>query len=131
VPPTASQHEHAERRADEHGKTPGVPVIGIGASAGGLDAFKKFLGAMRADNGLAFVLIPHLDPKHESLMAELLGRHTIMPVVEAVEGTAVERDHVYVIPPDKYLTIHGGVLRLTGPVQRASSQTAIDLFLRS
>ena len=62
---------------DEHKpERPGPPVAGIGASAGGLDAFKKFFAAMPADSGIAFVLIPHLDPKHESLMVELLGRHT-------------------------------------------------------
>ena len=64
---------------------PGPPVAGIGASAGGLDAFKRFFSAMPADSGVAFVLIPHLDPKHESLMVELLARYTKMPVVEATE----------------------------------------------
>src|SRR5262245_61365379 len=60
-----------------------VPIVGIGASAGGLDAFKKLFAAMPADSGAGFVLIPHLDPKHESLMVELLSRHTKMPVIEA------------------------------------------------
>jgi two-component system, chemotaxis family, CheB/CheR fusion protein len=69
---------------------PGPPVAGIGASAGGLDAFKRFFGAMSADSGVAFVLIPHLDPQHESLMVELLARTTSMPVVEADEGMAIE-----------------------------------------
>ena len=64
----------------------GFPVVGIGASAGGLDAFKKFFKAMPADCGMAFVLVPHLDPKHDSLMVELLARQTAMPVVEAGEG---------------------------------------------
>ncbi len=110
---------------------PGPPVAGIGASAGGLDAFKKFFAAMPPDSGMAFVLIPHLDPKHESLMVELLARCTTMPVVEATEGLAVLADHVYVIPPNKYMTIQGGVLSLTGPVLRGGLQTSIDLFLRS
>ncbi|MGE5191336.1 MAG: chemotaxis protein CheB, partial [Deltaproteobacteria bacterium] len=109
----------------------GPPVAGIGASAGGLDAFKKFFTAMPADSGIAFVLIPHLDPKHESLMVELISRHTTMPVVEAADGMAIEANRVYVIPPNKYMTISGGVLRLTGPVERAGPQTSIDLFLRS
>jgi two-component system CheB/CheR fusion protein len=107
------------------------PVVGIGASAGGLDAFKKFFSAMPPDSGIAFVLVPHLDPAHESLMVELLARHTTMPVVEAENGMAVEANRVYIIPPNKYMTIHGGVLRLTGPVERRASQTSIDLFLRS
>src|SRR5215471_2809196 len=107
------------------------PVAGIGASAGGLDAFKKFFAAMPADSGVAFVLVPHLDPAHESLMVELLARHTTMPVVEAENDMPVEANHVYIIPPNKYMTIHNGVLRLTGPVERRTSQTSIDLFLRS
>ncbi len=108
-----------------------LPVAGLVASAGGLDAFKKFFAAMPADSGIAFVLIPHLDPSHDSLMVELLSRHTSMPVVEAAEGTAVEANHVYIIPPDRNMTISGGVLRLTGPVDRGGWQTSIDLFLRS
>src|SRR5713101_566846 len=110
---------------------PGPPVAGIGASAGGLDAFKKFFAAMPADSGVAFVLIPHLDPKHESLMVELLARHTKMPVVEATEGMVVEANRVCILPPNKYMTISGGVLRLTGPVERRGLQTSFDLFLRS
>ena len=117
------------RRANQGG--PKLPVAGLVASAGGLDAFKKFFTAMPADSGIAFVLIPHLDPTHESLMVELLARHTSMPVVEAVEGMAVEPNRVYVIPPNKNMTISGGVLRLTGPVAHAAWQTSIDLFLRS
>jgi two-component system CheB/CheR fusion protein len=106
-------------------------VAGIGASAGGLDAFKKFFAAMPPDSGVAFVLVPHLDPAHESLMVELLARHTPMPVVEAANDLPVEANRVYIIPPNKYMTIHGGVLRLTGPVEGRTSQTSIDLFLRS
>src|SRR5437870_7284 len=113
-------------------REPGMaPVVGIGASAGGLDAFKKLFTAMPTDCGVAFVLIPHLDPKHESLMVELLARYTKMPVVEATDGAAVEANRVYIIPPNKYMTIAGGILRLTGPVERAGPQTSIDLFLRS
>jgi len=119
----------ADSAPGEH--KPGPPVAGIGASAGGLDAFKKFFAAMPADSGVAFVLIPHLDPKHESLMVELLARYTKMPVVEAEEGMAALANRVYVIPPNKYMTISGGVLRLTGPVERGGLQTSIDLFLRS
>jgi two-component system CheB/CheR fusion protein len=110
---------------------PGPPVVGIGASAGGLDAFKKFFAAMPPDSGIAFVLVPHLDPAHESLMVELLARHTTMPVIEVENDMPVEANHVYIIPPNQYMTIHGGILRLTGPVERHAAQTSIDLFLRS
>jgi two-component system, chemotaxis family, CheB/CheR fusion protein len=109
----------------------GFPIVGIGASAGGLDAFKKFFSAMPADSGAAFILIPHLDPTHESLMVELLARQTKMPVAEAADKLKVESNHVYIIPPNKYMTIDGGVLILTGPVQRRTMTTPIDLFLRS
>ena len=109
----------------------GPPVAGLVASAGGLDAFKKFFTAMPPDSGIAFVLVPHLDPQHESLMVELLSRHTAMPVVEVAEAMLVEANHVYVIPPNKYMTISGGVFCLTGPVKRGDWQTSIDSFLRS
>lgn len=110
---------------------PGPPVVGIGASAGGLDAFKKFFAALPSDSGIAFVLIPHLDPRHESLMVELISRHTKMPVAEAEDGMPVQANHVYIIPPNKYMTISGGILRLSGPIERGGPQTSIDLFLRS
>ena len=103
--------------ASEQGRLK-VPVAGFVASAGGLDAFKKFFAAMPPDSGIAFVLVPHLDPEHESLMVELLTRHTSMPVVEAAEGMVVEANRVYIIPPNKNMTISSGVLRLTGPVER-------------
>ncbi len=108
-----------------------VPVAGLVASAGGLDAFKRFFTVMPADSGIAFVLVPHLDPSHASLMVELLARQTAMPVVEAVNGMAIEANQVHIIPPNKNMTIEGGVLRLTGPVERGGWQTSIDLFLRS
>jgi two-component system CheB/CheR fusion protein len=101
------------------------------ASAGGLDAFKRFFQAMPPDSGMAFLLVPHLDPHHESLMVGLLGKYTGMPVVEATEGVGVEPNRVYVIPPNRYLAVSHGVLRLTGPVERRAQQTAIDFFLRS
>ena len=110
---------------------PQFPIVGIGASAGGLDAFRKLLGGMPADSGMAFVLVPHLDPTHESLMADLLARSTTMPVVEAGEDMPVEVGRVYVLPPNKYMTIGGGRLHLTGPVERRGLPTSIDLFLRS
>jgi two-component system, chemotaxis family, CheB/CheR fusion protein len=126
-PTTIAAMPHVGDRAG----TPRPFVVGMGASAGGLDAFKKFLAAMPSDSGLAFVLVPHLDPTHESLMVTLLAKHTAMPVAEALEGVLVEADHVYVLPPNKYMTISEGVLHLTGPVERRGLQTSIDFFLRS
>jgi two-component system CheB/CheR fusion protein len=108
-----------------------VPVVGMGASAGGLNAFKKFFSKMPAAGGLAFVLIPHLDPRHESLMVALLTKYTAMAVVEAGDGMGVEADHVYIIPPNKDLTIRDGVLHLSAPVEARRLDTSIDSFLRS
>ncbi|MBC8873605.1 MAG: PAS domain S-box protein [Planctomycetes bacterium] len=115
---------------NEAGK-PGFAVVGIGASAGGLDAFKQFFAAMPADTGMAFVLIQHLDPNHESLTVELLGRHTDMPVVQIRDEMRVEPNHVYVIPPNAYLTISGKMLHLTEPIERRGVRVPIDFFLRS
>jgi chemotaxis methyl-accepting protein methylase len=108
-----------------------IPTVGICASAGGLEAFKGFFAAMPPDSGVAFVLIPHLDPHHESLMAELVGRYTKMPVVEAADQMPIRPNHVYVLPPNAYMTLVDGKLRVTGPVERGGLQTSIDLFLRS
>src|SRR5207245_10265576 len=77
-------------------KAPELAVVGMGASAGGLDAFKKFFDAMPADSGLAFVLIQHLDPTHESMMVELLAKHTAMPVAEVNNQMPIQANHVYI-----------------------------------
>lgn len=108
-----------------------LSVVGIGASAGGLDALKKLFGAMPEDPGLAFVAVPHLSPTHESLMVELLAQHTTMPVVEVEDGMPVERNCVFVIPPNNSLIIRDRTLYLSPPPETASAQTAIDSFFRS
>ncbi len=120
VPGPPTRAEHTESVADL--ARPGFPVVGIGASAGGLDAFMKFFKAMPADSGMAFVLIPHLDPKHESLMVELLARQTQMPVSEAAEGQSIQVNHVYIIPPNKFLAIHDGRLLLTASRNHAAGR---------
>ncbi|MFG1245538.1 chemotaxis protein CheB [Xanthobacter flavus] len=74
-------------------------VVGVGASAGGLDACKRLLSALPGGHGMAFILVLHLDPTHESLMADLLAPHTSMVVQQAADGMPVEADHLYVIPP--------------------------------
>ena len=106
-------------------------IVGIGASAGGLDAFKNFLTAMPADSGLAFVLVQHLDPTHESLMVDLLARHTRMQVLQVEDQMKVQRDHVYMIPPNKSLTVKDGILHLSKPVERRGMRMPIDYFFRS
>jgi two-component system, chemotaxis family, CheB/CheR fusion protein len=89
------------------------PVVGIGASAGGLEAFTQLLSHLPADTGMAFVLIQHLDPKHKSLLREILDRATAMPVLEVEDGMAVEPNCVYVIPPNTKMAIAQGRLHLT------------------
>lgn len=108
-----------------------LPIVGIGASAGGLEAFKTFFRAMPTDSGMAFVLIQHLDPTHESLMVDLLSRCTTMPVLQAEHGQPVKPDHIYMIPPNRSLTIRGTKLQLAEPVERRGMRMAIDTFFRS
>ncbi|MGH8515080.1 MAG: chemotaxis protein CheB, partial [Gammaproteobacteria bacterium] len=108
-----------------------LAVVGIGASAGGLEAFKHFFAAMPPDSGMAFVLIQHLDPTHQSLTAELLGKHTAMPVVEVKDEMRVEQNRVYVIPPNAYLTISGETLHLSEPAERRGLRVPVDFFFRS
>lgn len=110
---------------------PRFPVVGIGASAGGLGALKRLFAAMPADSGIAFVLVPHLDPAHESLMAPLLGNCTAMPVIEAQDGMPIAVNHVYVIPPNKYLGISAGALYLAEPAIPYSTYASLDWFLRA
>ena len=115
-------------------KPPGAAdfaVVGIGASAGGLEALNKFVDALPANTGMAFVLILHLDPTHKSMMVGLMAGHTSMKVLEAADGTAVEPDHVYVIQPGTYLAIRDGVLRTVLPRERHGARMPFDFFLES
>src|SRR5262245_55581839 len=105
------------------------PVVGVGASAGGLEAFMQLLRALESRLGMAFDLVPHLDPSHESAMSELLSRATKLPVLQVTDGMRVKADHVYVIPPNSEMTISGGVLQLATRTQ--GLHMPIDTFLRS
>lgn len=89
------------------------PIVGVVASAGGLDAFKQLLGSVPVDCGMAFVLIPHLDPKYESQMVALLSRVSLLPVVEAAHGMVAEANHIYVIPSKHFLAIDDGKFQLS------------------
>ncbi len=103
-----------------------LPVVGIGASAGGLEVFKLLLAELPADTGFAIVFIQHLDPKHHSMLAEILARATAMPVSEAADGMPVEANHVYVIPANVDLTIARGALKLVPRTQAPGSHMPID-----
>jgi two-component system CheB/CheR fusion protein len=105
--------------------------VGIGASAGGLDALREFFAATPADSGMAFVVIQHLDPDHVSYTAGLLARQTKMAVSEALDGIEVQANSVYTIPPNKFVFIKEGRLHLTEPIKRDGIRMPIDFFFRS
>ena len=105
-------------------------IVGMGGSAGGLEAFEQFFSHLPPDTGLAFVLVPHLEPTHKGMMPELLGRHTKMPVVEVEDGMKVQPNHVYVIPPNADLAILHGKLQVLEPVAPRGQRMAIDFFFR-
>lgn len=106
-------------------------IAGIGASAGGLEAFAQLLRNLPADTGMAFVLVQHLDPKHESMLTGLLSRRTNIPVIEAKDGMAVEPDRVYVIPPNTDMTISDGVLGLKPRTEVRGHHMPVDHFFHS
>ena len=106
-------------------------IVGMGASAGGLEAFKEFFEGMPKDPNMAFVLVQHLDPTHKSLMVDLLKKHTKMEVSEVKDKTTVHPDHVYVIPPNKDMAIYDGALHLMEPTKARGFRKPIDFFLRS
>jgi two-component system CheB/CheR fusion protein len=106
-------------------------VVGVGASAGGLEAFEELLRVMPPDSGHAFVVVQHLDPTHSSLLTEILQRATAMAVTEATDKVAVLPNHVYVIPPNRDMVILQGCLRLYPPQEPHGLRMPIDSFLRS
>ncbi len=109
------------------------PVVGIGASAGGLDAFKKLLKAIPENSGIAYVLVQHLDPNHESLLPDLLQKVTNIPVLEISDDIKVEPDHIYIIPSNKMLLANDGVLLLSPRPAKSKTERnlPIDLFFTS
>jgi hypothetical protein len=106
-------------------------IVGIGASAGGLDACRSFLAVMPANSGMAFVLIQHLSPDHKSMLADLLGKSTDMRVIEATDGITIKANCVFVIPPDATMTIVGGRLKIVMPARPRSIRRPIDTFFQS
>ena len=107
------------------------PVVGIGASAGGLEAFEGFFRSLSSDSGMAFVLVSHLDPSHESILTEILQRSTSMPVVEVNDQMKVNVNSVYVIPPNRDMAIFHGLIQLSIPEQPRGMRMPIDAFFRS
>jgi len=115
----------------QRGKGTPFPIVGIGASAGGYEAFAEFLHTLPTNTGMAFVLVQHLDPKHKSQLSELLGRTSRIPVLEAKHDIEVEPDRIYVIPENSNLTIAEGKLRLHPRKETEGPPMPIDLFFRS
>ncbi len=107
------------------------PIVGIGASAGGLEALEQFLKQVPKSSGMAFVVVQHLDPTHKGIMSQLLQRSTAMRVVLVRDRTPVEPDCVYVIPPNKDMSILHGVLHLLAPVAPRGLRLPIDFFFRA
>ncbi len=121
-----------ETTADERdrGRAP-FPVVGIGASAGGLEALTVLLKTLQNDLGMAYVIVPHLDPHRESAFSQILERHTQMPVRQIEQGMPIEPNHVYVIPPNCDLTITDSRLHISDLNRPRITYTTIDLFFRS
>ncbi|MEO7354697.1 MAG: chemotaxis protein CheB [Gemmatimonadales bacterium] len=111
----------------------GFPIVGIGASAGGLAAFEEFFRALpvSAELDMAFVVVQHLAPDHTSILAELIQRFTALPVVEITDGITVQPNTVYVIPPNCDLALINGTLQLLEPIDARGHRLAIDFFFRS
>ena len=107
------------------------PIVGIGASAGGLEALEQFFGSMPKDSGMAFVVIQHLDPNHKGMMPEILQRITEMKVINVTDGLKIKPNCVYVIPPNKSMSILKGALHLFEPIETHGLRLPIDLFFRS
>src|SRR5580700_8549642 len=105
-----------EELENEAGKQPSVPdlfpVVGVGASAGGLEAFKRLIRAIPEDPGMAFILVQHLEPTHESLLPELLQKVTPIPIEEITDNVLIRSDRIYIIPANKLLTVDRKSTRL-------------------
>jgi two-component system CheB/CheR fusion protein len=112
-------------------RTPTFPIVGLGASAGGLEALEQFLRNVPEKSGVAFVVVQHLDPTHKGMFVELLQRSTSMPVFQAKDEQNVEPDHVYVIPPNKDMSILHGTLHLLPQASPRGLNLPIDFFFRS
>jgi two-component system CheB/CheR fusion protein len=133
--PKSEKASAANQRLTAHAQKTDKPdtlrVVGIGASAGGLEAFEQFFTNLPPDTGLAFVLIQHLDPTHKSILTDLIKKYTTMEVMEVRDGTQTQPNCVYVIPPNKDMAILNGALYLMEPSAPRGLRQPIDFFFRS
>ena len=107
------------------------PVVAIGASAGGLEAYKEFFHALPSGTGMAFVLVQHLDPSHHSMLREIIAKATAMPVEEVKSGVRIKPDCVYVIPPNAFMSISEDMFTLTPRSTGPGQHMAVNFFMRS
>src|SRR5512144_978446 len=121
----------AEGKSSGATSRPRFPVVGIGASAGGLEACTTLLKALPVNPGMAFVVVQHLDPHHESILHKLLSKTTEMPVIQVEDGMALEPDHVYVIPPKHDLAVQERTLRLLSRRRTAGRHLPVNRFFAS
>jgi two-component system CheB/CheR fusion protein len=128
--PPVTTHSDTDTRDDSRAAG-SFPIVGIGASAGGLEAFSALLKHLPLDTGMGFVLVQHLDPVHDSALTQLLGRATSLPVHEVTNNLRVEPNHVYVIPPNTNLSITEGVLTLSPRPKTRTPNRSIDFFFEA
>ncbi len=128
-PPVYALAPAALSKMSERGDN--FPIVGIGCSAGGLEALEAFFSHVPRNSGVAFIVVQHLDPSHPSVLAELLQRVTLIPVSEAAEQTTVQADAVYIIPPNRDLSLSHGILSLLEPIEPRGLRLPIDFFLRT
>jgi chemotaxis response regulator CheB len=120
------------RKASSSPAGAGFPIVGVGASVGGLEAFTHLLENLPTNTGMGFVLVQHLDPDHNSALTQLLSRATSLPVREVTNNLRVQPDHVYIIPPNTCMSISRGVLKLRARQEQArTAHHSIDFFLES
>ena len=129
--PTPAPTEDAAIARDERSRVASFPIVGIGASAGGLEAFTQLLKALPLDTGMGFVLVQHLDPEHESALTQILSRATSLPVCDVTNNQPVQPNHVYIIPPDTNLSIAEGNLKLQPRPKTRTPHRPIDSFFES
>jgi len=125
---SSAQENSIEQLVTRNGS---FPVVAVGASAGGLEAYTEFLHALAVDTGMAFVLIQHLDPSHHSLLTEIIAKATTMPVEEVKTGVRIKPNCVYVIPPNALMAISQGVFTLTPRSTEPGQHLSVNFFMRS
>ena len=128
-PESTAKEEAVEEQQDKNQEL--FPIVGIGASAGGLEAFTQLLKHLPIDTGMGFVLIQHLSPDHKSLLSEILARTTQMPVIEVQDCMLVEPNHIYIIPPNSKMTLAQNLLRLTPREKIQGKDMSVDAFFNS